>query len=234
MKSRLFEKTVFFPFYGSAQYGHDKTLFVTPLYFRMTRDTDRFSSRDSIISLIIWKFHREYKGDPHSYYGSEWNYFKIWPLFRYESNDRGDVHFNALSILPFRDPEVYERIYDPLWSLVEFHRQNGVNRFGMLLRTYFQCWNDTFFMSRIPILYKYESENGKILELTFLFSMFGYERNEEGSFCRIFWLPVRVGDGIKRKEEVALYDDLPNNGSVPPFIAYTPDRNSIVIGSISL
>ena len=31
-------------------------------------------------------------------------------------------------------------------------------------------------------------------ELAFLEYMFGYSVNRKGRFCRIFWIPVRIGD----------------------------------------
>jgi hypothetical protein len=188
-------KVVVFPFYGKLQYGKDTMTFISPLYISLRRDSDTFKSDDLIMAFIIWHFTRDYRKSPSPYYGTKWSYFKIWPFFRYETNDRGDVHFNALSILPFRDPAGYEKIYDPLWSLMEYHRDGDMQRFGLFMRTYYQCWNTSSFSVKVPLLVSYDSNMGKISRLTFLCSMFGYEKDVKGSYLRFFWYPARIGEG---------------------------------------
>lgn len=226
-------KTVLFPFYGSIKYERDETTFVTPLYFSLKRDNDTFSSSYYIVGFIGWYFTRDYKNSESPYYGKKWSYFKIWPLLRYESNDKGDVHFNMLSILPFRDPAGYEKIYDPIWSLVEYHREKDVRRFGLLLRTYYQCWDDRSFRSRIPLLFSYESRDGTIREMLFLCSMFGYERDKTGSYLRVVWIPIRTGDGADfDDDETNLGDAEPGPESVPQYVCMNENKR-VVLGSIN-
>jgi len=224
-------KKIFFPFYGHIVHERDETEFITPLYFRMKRDNDSFSSDYTITALIIWNFYREYKNEPSEYYGNKWHFFKIWPLFRYESNDKGDVHFNLLSILPLRDPAGYEKIYDPLFSLIEYHREKDVRRFGLLLRTYYQCWDDRTFQSRVPLLFRYASFDGKITEFTILCSMFGYEKNGEGSYFRCFWIPIRIGEGTGESISEIGDEALPTE-SIPQYMAKS-SSGDFVIGRVS-
>lgn len=188
-------KTVLFPFYGSIRYEKDYTKFITPLYISISRDNDTFRSDYTIVGLLFWYFTRDYKDSPSPYYGKTWEFVKLWPLFRWESNDRGDVHFTALSLLPFRDPAAYDKIYDPLWSLVEYHRVDNVRRFGLLMRTYYQCWDGTFFSMKIPLVVSYDSYKGSLVRLTFLAGMFGYEKRADGAYMRVFWYPARIGEG---------------------------------------
>jgi hypothetical protein len=139
---------------------------------------------------VFWYFTREYHDKPNPRYGSRWKYIKLWPLFQYESDDRGNVSFTTLSLLPWRDPEGYEQLYQPFWTIFEYRRlQDGERRMGFLLRLYYQRWGEDFFFMRIPLLFSYGSQNGRVSELSFLLSMFSYERSESGTRYRFFWIP---------------------------------------------
>jgi hypothetical protein len=226
-------KKVFFPFYGHVVTARDETEFITPLYFTMKHDTDYYKSSEYITMFIIWYFKRDYKNEASDYYGKSWRYFKIWPLFRYEKNDRGDRHFNLLSILPFRDPVAYEKIYDPVFSLIEYHREGDMRRFGLLLRTYYQCWDERTFRSRIPFIYSYESNDGNIIEFSIIFSMFGYKKKSDGSYLKLFWLPLKVSD--ETAPEYAFDEqsgeDYPE--TIPPF-TMALNENQVVLGRVRL
>ncbi|MBN1533563.1 MAG: hypothetical protein JXA20_12920 [Spirochaetes bacterium] len=188
-------KRIFFPFYGDYRYERSRTLFVTPLYFRMTKESEIFDSQNHFICVIAWYFRREYHGEAHPYYGRSWRYLKVWPLFHAESNDCGDASFSLLSLLPFRDPEGYERLYQPFWSLVEYRRfRNGERRLGLLLRLYYQRWGDDFFQMQIPFLISLSISENRLTEFSFLLSMFGYRHSGRGRYIRLFWIPIRVGD----------------------------------------
>lgn len=191
-------KRIFFPFYGLYKYLENETFFVTPLYFTLKKKATNYTSEYFINFLIIWYFKRDYNYD-HKYYGKSWRYFKLWPLFQYEKNDRGDISFNFLSLLPFRDPYGYEKMYQPLWSIVEYRKfSDGEKRLGLLLRTYYQRWDDKSFTAKmafiIPI-FTYSDYNDKITELSFLFSLFAYTNSSTGSYIRLFWIPIRIGEG---------------------------------------
>jgi hypothetical protein len=188
-------KRIFFPFYGDYRYEKSRTLFVTPLYFRMTKESEVFDSENHIICIIAWYFSREYHGEADPYYGGSWRYFKVWPLFHVEHNDRGDASFSLLSLLPFRDPHGYERLYQPFWSLVEYRRfRTGEQRLGLLLRLYYQRWGDNFFQMQIPFLISISTNENRLTEFSFLLSMFGYRHSGRGRYVRLFWIPIRVGD----------------------------------------
>ncbi len=205
-------KRIFFPFYGRYRYEERETFFATPLYFSMRSETRNFQSEYHISMLIVWYFTREYRDRPSSEYGSRWRYFKIWPLFQYEYDDRGNLTFNTLSLLPWRDPEGYERLYQPFWTLFEYRRfQDGEKRLGLLLRLYSQRWNDTFLHVKVPFLFTLGRENGQLTEWSILLSMFEYRMGNGGSYIRLFWVPVdlsgggrsavRAGDGPRAAED---------------------------------
>ncbi|MBN1501083.1 MAG: hypothetical protein JW982_13060 [Spirochaetes bacterium] len=193
------EKLIFFPFYGRYDSPSIHTKFITPFYFNIENIDKYFYSDYTYYGLIFWKFYRKYE-EEHVYYGKEWNYTKLWPLFSYEKNDRGDFSFSFLSLLPFRDAENYERMYNPLWSIFEYSSFGGNRKLGVLMRTYFQYWNNDVFYSKIPLIYTYKSQEKNLTQLTFIANAFGYVFNEKGEFCRIFWIPVKISD--KKNKDV--------------------------------
>jgi hypothetical protein len=204
-------KRIFFPFFGSYKEGNKEMFFLTPLYISLKRQSDVFESEYYINALIIWYFKRDYKTKPSPEYGSSWRYFKIWPLFQYEYDDRGNLSFNLLSLFPFRDPDGYEKLYQPFWTLFEYRRlESGEKRLGLLLRFYFQRWNDDLLSVKMPVLFSYGSSKNSNIDFSFmdyftlfcynsdkggeyigiLFSMFSYSNDRDGNYIRLFWIPI--------------------------------------------
>ncbi|MCX7678366.1 MAG: hypothetical protein N2316_04030 [Spirochaetes bacterium] len=197
-------KRIFFPFYGVYRFEERETLFITPFYFSLKTEKKNFRSEYHIASLVFWYFTREYLDKPSRQYGSRWRYIKLWPLFQFESDDRGNVAFNMLSILPWRDPDGYEMMYQPFWTLFEYRRfHDGEQRMGFFLRLYYQRWNENFFVMKIPFLFTYESENGQLRELSFLLSMFSYGQFDDGFRFRFLWIPFTRGNPKKGNLRVA-------------------------------
>ena len=188
-------KRVFFPFYGDYRYKKERSFFVTPFYFTLHNDSDTINSAYYYYCMIIWYFRRDYQSE-HQLYGQHWRFFKIWPVFKVEYNDRGDMSFNLLSLLPLRDPEGYEALYEPFWSIVEYRKSaNGEKRLGLLFRTYYRWWSDSFIQVQVPILFSYSSASGNLRSWSVIFSMFGYVNKPDGRYARFFWIPVRTGEG---------------------------------------
>lgn len=191
-------KRVFFPFYGTYEFREQKTLFVTPLYFTLEKNAESLHSEEYYAALIFWYFKRDYKKGPDPVYGRSWRYFKVWPLFQYEHDDRGNASFNLLSLLLWRDPEGYERLYQPFWTLFEYRRmESGEKRLGLLLRTYYQRWGKDFMDVRVPLLFTWSTEKDKLTKCSFLLSMFSYADGKDGRTIRLFWIPIRLGEGTR-------------------------------------
>ncbi|HNR89320.1 MAG TPA: hypothetical protein PKM65_13340 [Spirochaetota bacterium] len=192
--SPFVKKRIFFPFYGLYEREHQRTRFITPLYISLQKFNRRLESEYNFYALIFWHFKRDYKLASSPVYGKSWRYWKLWPLFQYEYDDRGNVAFNMLSILPFRDPDGYERLYQPFWTLFEYRRlADGEKRLGLLLRLYYQRWGDDFLYIKVPFLISYGRAHGRITELSVLLSMFAYVNDERGRYVRLFWIPVGLG-----------------------------------------
>jgi hypothetical protein len=197
--------------------------FVTPLYFRLRKKTEYMESDYTVSALIVWRFAREYRGKPDPSYGNSWRYFKIWPLFQYEHDDRGNMAFSTLSLLPFRDPDGYELMYQPFWTLFEYRRfESGEKRLGLLLRTYFQAWGPDFLDIRVPILFSYRRSKDELTKWSILCSMFGYTRDGGGVTMNLFWIPVPVaGGGAKTASVGDVEADGPMDGPAMP-VAVSP------------
>lgn len=188
------KKRIFFPFYGYYKYGNNETFFVTPLYFSLKKKGVRYDSAYYTNFLIVWWYKRNYHY-PSALHGNYWRYFKIWPLFSIEYNDAGDYHFNMLSLLPFRDSDGYEFMYEPLWTLFEYRRyKNGEKRLGVLFRTFYQRWGKNFYEMKIPLLFSISRHTGRLTHLSFLLYMFGYSHNMKGKYLKFFWIPIRIGN----------------------------------------
>ncbi|MBN2077968.1 MAG: hypothetical protein JW838_03325 [Spirochaetes bacterium] len=190
-------KRIFFPVYGHYRYVNNETVFITPLYFRLTKKSYRFDSQQHIAFLVFWFYRRDYHRSVDSYYGKRWRYFKLWPIFSIEYNDLGDRAFNLLALLPFRDRQGYERLYQPFWSIIEYERfRSGERRLGLLLRLYRQRWGDTFFHFKVPFLISAARRENRLTELTFFEHMFGYQMKPGGRYMRLFWIPIRIGEPV--------------------------------------
>ena len=187
---------IFFPFYGRYRYGSNETFFVTPLYFRLKKETGTYNSAYHITCIIFWYLKRDYLKED-EYYGHSWRYLKLWPLVQAEWNDRDMFSVNILSLLPFRDTMGYEKLYQPFWTLFEYRRKpDGEKHLGLLLRTYYQVWSDDFFKMKIPLIVTYESRGETVRDFSVILNSFGYERDSGGTYLKLFWIPVRIGDGL--------------------------------------
>lgn len=208
------KKRIFFPFYGTYSYENYDSLFVTPLYFRINSRSERENSVYHIAGIIFWYFEREYSYN-HEFYGRSWSYFKFWPLLQVEWSDSGFYSLNILSLLPFRDTAGYERLYQPFWTLFEYRvKPGGQRHLGLLLRTYYQVWDSNLMKIKVPLLFNYTSWKGGLRELCFIAHAFGYERDSSGAYVRIFWIPLRVGDGVDDKGEKLADEEDAGNGCI--------------------
>lgn len=188
------KRRIFFPFYGRVESDNSETLFVTPLFFRFSKKAETYESAYYTNLLIVWWRKRDYHV-AHDTHGGYWRYFKIWPLMSVEYNERGYYSFNMLSLLPFRDEDGYERLYEPFWSLLEYRKfSDGERRLGLLLRTYYQRWGRDFFQSKVPFVYSYKSLSGRTADFSCLLSMFGYSHKADGRYLTILWIPFRIGE----------------------------------------
>lgn len=189
------KKRIFFPFYGRYTAKNYESFFVTPLYFRITDSSADLTASYNVSVFLFWYFKRDYQY-MHEFYGRSWRYFKIWPLMHVEWSDSGFYSLNVLSLLPFRDAEGYERMYQPFWSLFEYRvKPDGVKHLGVLMRTYYQVWSEHYTKIKIPLLLDYTSREGMVTRFCTLARAFGYESEIDATYMRVLWIPFRIGRG---------------------------------------
>ncbi len=193
------KKRIFFPLYGTYRHGKNETEFLTPLYFSLKKRGHRFDTEYTIYFIVFWHFKRDYHRGPDPVYGKKWRYFKVWPLFHVEFNDRGDREFVMLSLLPLRDRDGYERLYQPFWSVLEYRRlHTGEKRLGLFMRTYFQVWGNGLVKVKMPFIFSVETRGGKLRHFSLAASLFSYENREDGRYLSLFWFPIPLGSEKKR------------------------------------
>lgn len=216
-RSPYIKKRIFFPFYGNYEFRNSETFFITPLFFSLKRHSNNFSSQYYINAFIFWYFKRDFKSESSDVYGNSWRYYKLWPLFQYEYNDRGNKSFNLLSILPLRDPDGYERLYQPFWTILEYRRlQSGEKRLGLILRTYYQRWGKDFLYIKIPFVFSYAEHKNRVNRLSFFLSMFSYNNDRTRRYLRIFWIRINLSESASKV--LSQNDSMINNKNQKVFL----------------
>lgn len=176
-----YRKMIFFPFYGYYRFAYKETRFLTPFYFRLSSDTYHIKSSETYLIPFWWRTNRTYVQ-----WGREENYYKLWPLFRWHEDRDGNLTWNLLSLFPLKS-EIVERIWDPVWSIVEYQRlSNGEKRLSLLMRLYTQRWSKEEFHVHIPFLVEYSSTPEKT-SYQFLYGFFGVEKDREKTTVQILW-----------------------------------------------
>jgi hypothetical protein len=227
-------KRVFFPIYCDYEFEKRSLFFITPLFCTLKTESKNYTSEYYFNLMLVWYFKRDYKKEANREYGRSWRYFKIWPLFQSEWDDRGNFSFNCMSLLLFRDPDGYEKLYQPFWTIMEYRRmQSGEKRLGLLLRLYYQRWGSGFFSARVPVFFSYSRSDESVNRLSvtdflsffcynndkdgthfsLLFSMFGFNNNIDGKYIRLFWIPISIGEqriSKKREKDIDNTEDSEN------------------------
>ena len=121
------------------------------------------------------------------------DYVKVWPLFNYRTDTKGNLHFQALSLFPFQSKNA-ERYWGPIWSLVEYKEfENNDRYFALFLRIYSQYWNDRefhlFFLG-----FEYHN-TPSYWSVEFLGGVLGFRRDlsdlgEARNTVRLFWMDL--------------------------------------------
>ncbi|WP_167881145.1 hypothetical protein [Leptospira gomenensis] len=176
-----YKKLILFPFYGHYRFASKQTTFVTPLYFRLQSDTYHIQSEDTFFIPFYFNSKRHYVQ-----WDRDESYLKLWPLFKYQKDREGNVVWNLLSLFPIKS-EVVDRIWDPLWSIVEYQKlSNGEKRVSILMRAYTQRWTETEFHASVPFLLEVSLTPEKT-SWKFLYGLVGYERIESDRKLQLLW-----------------------------------------------
>ncbi|MBM9578768.1 hypothetical protein JWG45_16605 [Leptospira sp. 201903070] len=176
-----YKKLILFPFYGNYRFASKETTFVSPFYFRLKSDTYHIQSEDTFLIPFFFNSRRHYVQ-----WDRDERYLKVWPFFKYQKDREGNVIWNLLSLFPIKS-EVVDRIWDPLWSVVEYQKlSNGEKRFSVLMRAYSQRWTETEFHASIPFVLELSLTPEKT-SWKFLYGLIGYERIESNRNLQLLW-----------------------------------------------
>lgn len=137
--SPMIRKNIIFPFYGYYRFAFKEATFYGPFYVNLQTHSYIFESKTDIVGAIVplyWKTER--------FYLQDWKrtlYLKIWPLFQYIRDDRGNREFRSLVLWPARSDN-FERFWGPIYSLLEYREfANGDRYFSVMLRIFSRYWN---------------------------------------------------------------------------------------------
>ncbi|XDD51742.1 hypothetical protein AB3N59_08485 [Leptospira sp. WS92.C1] len=176
-----YAKLILFPFFGFYRFASKQTTFITPFYFHLQTDTFHIQSDDTFLIPFFFHSKRHYVQ-----WDRDERYLKLWPLFKYQKDREGNVIWNLLSLFPIKS-EVVDRIWDPLWSIVEYQKlSNGEKRVSILMRAYSQRWTQTEFHASIPLLMELSLTPEKT-SWKFLYGLIGYERIESSRNLQLLW-----------------------------------------------
>ncbi len=147
-KDPYINKFFFIPFYGFYDFGNfedestkgfsatQEGYFITPFYASLKTHSVILESEYTSLFPVYIDNKRYYRKERESE-----NYLKIWPLFNYSYDSRGNTAFRMITLLPWRS-DTFEKVWGPYYSLVEYNRfENGDRYFSLFFRLYSQYWN---------------------------------------------------------------------------------------------
>lgn len=176
-----YRKKIFFPFYGYSRFASKEFEFITPFFYRM--ETDTYGIKSNSIYIVPF-FH--YNNEIFVKEEREELYHKFWPVYKWHRDREGTVSWNLLSPYPIRS-ETAEKVWDPLFSLVEYKNQvNGDKKFSMLFRIFSLRWNQTEVSWDIPLLARYEKKP-ESTSFKLFYGFLGRERTEDKSLYQFLW-----------------------------------------------
>ncbi len=131
---------IIFPFYGYYRFAEFEGTFIALLYSNLKTHSLTDESEYTTIVPFYWDSVRHHRQERETE-----NYFKIWPIFQYIKDSRGNAGFRTLVLWPWRSDE-FEKIWGPLYSLLEYQvYENGDRYFATMFRIYSQYWNEREF-----------------------------------------------------------------------------------------
>lgn len=177
-----YRKIMFIPFYGHTRFASKEFTFITPLYIHLKSDTYQVQS-DYHFFIPFFYFMKQYwiKEERSDIY------YKFWPFFRWHKDKEGNLDWNAVSLFPIRSSMV-ERIWDPLWSIIEYKQFiNGSKRLHLFMRTYTQIWTKNELYINVPIVFNYYSTPNRT-KVEIFNGLFAFERIKKKNYYTLFWM----------------------------------------------
>lgn len=182
-KDPYINKFFFLPFYGFYDFGNfedestdnfsatKEGYFITPFYAKLKTHSVILESEYTSLFPVYINNKRYYRKERENE-----RYLKIWPLFRYQSDTRGNMSFRTITLLPWRSDQ-FEKVWGPYYSLMEYNRyENGDRYFSLFFRMYAQYWNASEFHLFLLGLFEFHS-TPDYWSFKILGGLFGYRRD---------------------------------------------------------
>jgi hypothetical protein len=61
---------------------------------------------------------------------------------------------------------------------------------------------------KVPVIVNYEKRGETVKEFTILCSSFGYQRDGDGAYLKLLWIPLKIGEGDKTLADNEEYPDI--------------------------
>jgi hypothetical protein len=98
--------------------GFKRHFVLWPIERYEAQDNEEYRDEKLWILPIYWHYYRRWKED-----GSYRKEVKIWPLFRYRRSRDGETAVSLLAPFWFKDPEAFEKIWEPLFRVYHNYRE---------------------------------------------------------------------------------------------------------------
>jgi len=197
------DETRIFPFYWRTTWYADRSKdpqrswarhrilwpFIWLDFNRMDRSVEE---RNVIVAPFYWDYRKRYRDGEE---GERARSITLWPLFTWQSDRDGAVHFWVLSHGWKDAPEGFKRNYRPFFDLFQYHsRSDGERETRLLWRLYHRKRGPKGSYLNLLGLFTYESslEEETVRERTvsLLFGLIQCRYRDGGSGWRIFYVPV--------------------------------------------
>ena len=198
-KDPYIDKLIVMPFYGYYDFGNfedestqgysatKEGYFITPFFTKLKTHSVILEAEYTSLFPFYINNKRYYRKERESV-----NYFKFWPLVRYQHDTRGNMSIRALSLLPWRS-DMFEKVWGPYYSLFEYNRyENGDRYFSLFFRLYSQYWNAREFHLYLFWLFEMHS-TPHYWSFKVLGGLLGYRRDFARAAAEPLLEPVRLG-----------------------------------------
>ena len=175
-KDPYVKKHIIFPFWIHYRYGSKDSKYyrdskIVLLFSKLETHSKILDSKYYTFFPFFWYAKRHFKQED-----VKEKYIKIWPLFHYQRDSRGSVHFRTLDLWPFRSERV-DRYWGPVWTLYEYSRMDNGDRYHSALLRLFSTYRSekrrrVFFLGFDTMKSKNE------FSVQFLGGLFGYYRKK--------------------------------------------------------
>ena len=190
------DKLYIWPFWGRKTRGSRKTSFLLwPLCLRSTHYEENLECKRNMVLPVVFIDTKRAICDDKSKRGDVvFRSVKVWPLLS-SLRDGDRFYFHFPSLFPYKDFEVIERNYAPLWTLYSHSRAGAVSEDELLWGLFRYRRSETMMdLSLFPVFSVGKNKERNGYEWSLLKGLVGYKRTSEARSIRLFYI-FTIGGG---------------------------------------